>query len=138
MFNGNVVQEAPPNTWGFLYVVSWDGKYYIGQKSFWSVRNLKLSKKRSSELYSGRGAKPKKERVQKESDWRTYKTSSKEVQELVKQYGESYFTWQILDFASTKSELNYKETQYILCNDCLRDQNCLNYWISCKIYRTHL
>ncbi len=138
IYNGTPLTEPPSDAWGFLYMVRFQGKYYIGQKSFWSVRNTRISKKRSEELYSGRGRKKEKEKVQKESDWRTYQTSSKEVKELVETYGEHNFEWIILKFARSKTELSYIETQYILCNDCLLDENCYNNWVKAQINKNNL
>lgn len=138
IYNGAPLTEPPDGAWGFLYMVRWSEGYYIGQKSFWSVRNTKISKKRATEIYSGRGPKKKKEKVQKESDWRTYKTSSKEVKELVGLRGENAFEWIILDFAVSKTDLTYKETQYILCHDCLKDERCYNNWVTARIHKNNL
>jgi len=97
------------------------------------VRNVQISKKRAEELYSGRGAKKKKERKQTESNWRTYNTSSKEVESLILSRGEQNFTFTILEYAKSKNELNYLETKHIICGDCLRDERCFNGWVNVKI-----
>lgn len=136
--NGTPLTEPPQDTWGFVYRVTWNEGFYIGQKSFWSVTNPKISKKRSQEIYKGRGKRPTKERKVKESDWRNYKTSSSHIKDHISQYGEQGFVWEIIDFSKSKSELDYMETQYILCSNALKDPRCHNMWVSVKIHKNNI
>lgn len=52
------------NYWGFVYKITYltTGHLYYGCKSFHSRTNAKISKKRSNELYSGKGRKPLREK----------------------------------------------------------------------------
>ena len=146
-YKGKPITEVPEGMHGFVYRVTWKCEepylknnicYYIGSKSFFSNTNAKISKKRSEELYTGKGRKPTRERKTKESTWRTYKTSSKSVQALVKEKGEDFFKWEILSFSTTKTNLSYDENKYILCNDCLKDSSCWNAWILARIHKKNV
>lgn len=138
LHNNKLLLEPPQGVYGFIYRITWEGGYYIGAKSFWANRTVRLSKKKSEELYSGKGRRPTKAKTIKESDWKTYKSSSKEVQSLVADLGEQAFTWEILHFAKSKSDLAYQETQYILCNNCLKDPLCMNMWVTARIHKKNL
>lgn len=138
VFNGSPLTEPPQDMWGFVYKVSWTEGFYIGQKAMWSITNPKISKKRSLELYKGRGKRPTREQKRKESDWRKYNTSSKYIQSLVGEKGEQFFRWEILEFATSKSDLNYKETQQIICTDALKHPLCYNEWVSIKIRKNNI
>ena len=54
--------------WGFVYKITNKNTYefYYGSKSFFNRTNGKISKKRSNELYSGKGRKPLREKKIKE------------------------------------------------------------------------
>lgn len=54
--------EPTDNSVGFIYKITnlTNNKFYIGKKQFYSTRTVKLSKKKSNELYSGVGRKPTK------------------------------------------------------------------------------
>ena len=84
-YGSGSLDEVPEGAYGFVYKVSWSGGYYIGQKSFYSTQNKRISKKRAEELYSGKGARKKKERIVSESNWRTYNTSSEHVKKLLRE-----------------------------------------------------
>lgn len=137
-YNGKPLTEPPQDVWGFVYEVRWDGGFYIGQKSFWSKRNVKLSKKKSTELWSGKGRKPTKQEVIKESDWKKYCTSSTFVKSLVAELGESKFEWNIISLAKNKTDLNYQESKYLMCTDAILHPQCANDWISIKIRKNNV
>lgn len=138
LYKGKSVMEPPEGVHGFIYKIEWEGGYYIGAKSFYSNTTIKLSKKKSNELYTGKGRKPTKQKQQKSSNWKVYPSSSIEVKKLVEEKGEAYFKWEIIDFAKNKSELAYKETQYIICNNILYDERCWNGWVTAKIHKKNL
>jgi len=79
--------ENPNNKFGFIYLVSCKHpeckKKYIGLKFF----------------YSNFGKKTK----QKESDWATYKTSSKYVKEAIEKYGIDNFDFEIIELFDTRA-----------------------------------
>ena len=78
--------EDPTGYCGFVYLVSCnhpeETRKYIGRKFFFSKFGVKSK--------------------QKESDWRTYKTSSSHVNAALDKYGESYFTFEILQLFQTR------------------------------------
>ena len=60
-FNYNPICEIPEGDWyGFVYKITnkTTKEYYYGCKSFYSITNPKISKKKSNEIYSGKGRKP--------------------------------------------------------------------------------
>lgn len=132
------VLDPPEGYWGFTYRITdkQSGNYYIGAKAFWSVTNGKVSVKRSNELYKGRGAKPKREKKTKQSDWRTYCSSSTYVKALVLEKGIEAFTWEILELHETKTDLILGETLMIL--DTLCDPLCLNQWLKATIFKKNI
>ena len=77
----------PDNKFGYIYLVTCIhpecSKLYIGRKFF----------------YTNWGKKT----LQKDSDWRTYKTSSKYVNEAITKYGAEYFVFEILQLFDTRA-----------------------------------
>ena len=45
---------------------------------------------------------------------------------------------EIIHLCKSKGWCTYLETKEILVRDCLLSDNYYNYWVSCKIRRTHL
>lgn len=138
-------QGPAEGDFGFVYQVrcidrnsEYYGWWYIGCKSFYSVTNPKISAKRALELYSGKGAKKKRERKVKESNWKSYCTSNKELQVLVKEIGVESFSWEILGEYKNKSDLHLAEAKEIINRGCLCDPMCFNNWISIKVQRSNL
>ena len=119
-YQGSKDFEVPELAIGFVYRIDVIGTpfYYYGKKNLTSTR--------------GRG----KKKVTKESTWRTYESSSKEIKELIK--AGKKIKKEILEFAYSKSELTLLETKYIVCNNCIEDENSLNRWIYCRVYEKHI
>lgn len=136
IYQGQYLEEPPLDTFGFIYRISFGEKYYLGCKSFWSTTNGKISKKRSTEIYKGRGKKPGREKVTKESNWRIYNSSSTIVKQLISEHGEDKFRFEILGFYTTKTELLLAEAQEIINHAC--DPNLLNGWVKLCIYFKNL
>ena len=107
------VEEFPPSTFGFVYRVIHEptGKIYIGKKVLQFNRKAKLTK-RDLALYEGQsGRKPAFKRIVKESDWKTYYGSHKEILTLIKEGKEDEFKREILTLSPTKKLLTYEETK---------------------------
>jgi hypothetical protein len=119
-YQGKKDFTVPSLAIGFIYLIEIIGTpfYYYGKKNLTSTR--------------GRGKKA----ITKESAWRNYESSSKEVKALIK--GGKKIKKTILEFAYSKSELTLKETQAIICNNCLTDENSLNRWVYCRVYQKQL
>ncbi len=94
---------------GFVYLIQEKAtlRKYIGKKFLWSTRKQKVKGQR-------RGR-----RVTKESDWRFYKSSSKELKALIQARGVDAFTFTILSFHKTKGETNYTEVKEQFSRDVL-------------------
>lgn len=116
-----------------VYMIYFENnEYYIGSKQIYSVTHPKISKKRANELYSGKGRKPTREEKIKESDWKTYKSSSSIVKEMLKKYKAKFL---IYDFYNTKNEMLGREAYKILEAFLNKDEKILNEWVSIKTGR---
>lgn len=123
--------DFPEDTYGFIYKVTHipSGKKYIGKKVLFFERNVPLSKKQLEELKEERreegkrGKTPTKIKIRKESDWKTYYGSQKEVKEVVKQSNSSDISREILHIVSCKKLLTYFETKYLFIEGVIENQN---------------
>lgn len=117
------VEDMPENTYGFIYQVTHlpTGKMYIGKKVLYFERNVKLGKKELALLTDKRTSKKKK--VIKESDWKTYYGSQKEILDLVKQSKQEEFKREILEFVPSKKLLTYYECKHLFINEVLETRN---------------
>ena len=116
------VEEFPPSTFGFVYRVIHEptGKIYIGKKVLQFNRKAKLTK-RDLALYEGQsGRKPSFKRVIKESDWKTYYGSHKEILTLIKEGKQDDFKREILTLSPTKKLLTYEETKALFLYEVLQ------------------
>lgn len=95
---------------GFVYAIrnKLTGQTYIGKKQFWSVTRKAVKGKKRRQV------------ITKESDWKTYCSSSNSVAEDIRKYSESNFEFLILSLHKTKSELSYAETKTQWQMDVLR------------------
>lgn len=107
------ISQLPDTAIGFVYKITniETGKFYVGKKSLASVTNKLLTKKEQSE-WNKPGRIPKKKKVVKESDWKDYWGSSKDLLLEIKQVGKEKFKRDILKICYTKSELTYFEVYY--------------------------
>ena len=116
------VEDFPPLTFGFVYRVIHEptGKIYIGKKVLQFNRKAKLTK-RDLALYEGQsGRKPSFKRVIKESDWKTYYGSHKEILALIKEGKQDEFKREILTLSPTKKLLTYEETKALFLYEVLQ------------------
>ena len=122
--NGEIINEVdqfPNNTFGFVYRITHipSDKSYIGKKVLVHNRKVKLTKK-DLELYENtKGRKPSYKRISKESDWKTYWGSNKELLELIKTEPNENFTRDIISVAPTKKLLTYYELKYQILYEVL-------------------
>ena len=135
LFEGVEVTELPECV-GFVYQITCvlSGKSYIGKKlSHFSKTSIK-----TVTLKSGI-KKKKKVKKQVESDWRTYWSSSTELQHDVKELGEENFTRVILFYCQSKGTLSYIELREQILNKVLEDSTLwYNGIIQAKIHRSHV
>jgi hypothetical protein len=127
--NGQSVLEPPEGFYGFVYEITnkISGRKYIGKKFFWS----RVSKPPLK-------GKTRRRRSIKESDWKTYYGSNKELQEDVKEHGVSNFDRTILHLCASKGECTYYECKYQFQNLVLEDSSYYNEWIICKVHSKHI
>lgn len=114
------------DAFGFIYEITNNAlpipKKYIGKKQCISkIRRKPLKGKTRARL------------DQKESDWKTYTGSSKELNEDIKKYGKENFTFVILEWCSSKFELGYKEIKLQILNDVLLKESYYNGIINCRL-----
>ena len=128
------IEDFPEGTYGFIYEVTHtpSGKKYIGKKVLYFNRTKKLTKKETELLREERKAKgiggrvPIKKKVTKESDWKTYYGSNKEIQGMIKEGKSSEFTREILFFVPSKKLLTYYETKLLFKYEVLENENYFN------------
>lgn len=126
-YNGIIVDEPDKNFCGFIYIITNNltQKQYIGKKLLWFKKTKQLKGKKKSILV--------------ESDWKIYWSSSDEVKNDVKTFGEENFQRNIIRFCKTKGELSYWESKTIFEYDALLYPNLYyNAWIMVRVRRSHL
>ena len=112
LYNDKVFEsEDIKDYYGFCYLLTdlENGKQYIGRKYFYSIRKKKGIRKK----------------VRSESDWKSYYSSSKKVQQIVKESGPNRFKREILSLYIKKGQVNYNETKLLFQHNVLeaRDEN---------------
>ena len=138
----NTIEDFPENTYGFIYEVTYlpTGKKYLGKKVLYFKRNVKIGKRELAKIKQERkkkgigGRPPKKKQVVKESDWKTYYGSQKEIRELVKNEDKSSFNREILEVGFDKKHLTYLETKLLFTREVLEKEEYFNNNILGKFY----
>ena len=135
LYEGVEVTELPECV-GFVYLIinNKSSRSYIGKKlSHFTKTSIK-----TVTLKSG-VKKKKKVKTQVESDWRTYWSSSTELQNDVKELGEENFAREILFYCQSKGTLSYIELREQILNKVLEDSTLwYNGIIQAKIHRSHV
>ena len=129
-FEGKPVDfESTAEYFGFVYSITnrLTGKKYIGKKKlkFTRSRKVKDSKRRV--------------RVVKESDWKEYYGSSKELAKDIHKHGKECFDREILRWCNSAGECSYWELWYQMTNHVLLNPaNFYNNYVGARIHRKHL
>lgn len=86
---------------GFIYIITSKitGQSYIGKKQFFSITKKKVKGRKN------------KVTVKKESDWKTYTSSSIQLNKDILTYGIHNFEFRILHLARHKMEWDFLETK---------------------------
>ena len=124
LFDSCIVPTELP--FGFIYVIKNNiiNKQYIGKKQCVSkVKRKPLSGKKRNRI------------SQKESDWKTYTGSSKELNDDIVKYGKSNFSFQILEWCGSKWELGYKEIKKQIEMDVILSERFYNGILNVRIGR---
>ena len=110
LYDGKVFKsEDIKDYFGFCYILTdfENGKQYIGRKYFYSVRKKKGIRKK----------------VRSESDWKSYYSSSKKIQQMVQESGPNRFKREILSLYKKKGQVNYNETKLLFQHNVLEAVN---------------
>ena len=128
----NEVSDMPENVHGFVYMITTNiGKKYVGKKTLFSNRKRKFGKKESATVTDKR--KKLYEIVNKESDWKTYTGSNKDLNDDIAK-GVKY-TREILHYAFGKKNLSYLETKELFLRCVIEEHtNYYNGNIGGKFY----
>lgn len=96
----NTIDEVVP--YGFIYKITClsNSKSYIGKKQCKTIFKRKPLK-----------GKRNKRHEERETDWKTYTSSSRELNEDIVTYGKNNFKFEILRFCKSKFELSYFEAK---------------------------
>lgn len=128
-YDGKLVDlETVDKYHGFVYVIENEitGKKYIGKKKFKFTRAKKLKGQR-------------KIRVSKESDWRSYFGSCKELVADVQALGPENFKRTILRFCKSPGENTYWEMWHQMTNHVLlHPADWYNNYVGGRIQRSHV
>jgi len=128
-YNNKPFEKTPEDYQGFVYEITElaTEKKYIGKKNFWKPKVLPITKSRK-----------RRKRLRVESDWKTYYSSSKEIQTLIEERGNGQFQRVILRLCKTKGEMNYHEAKLQFENDVLLRDDYYNEYIGCRIHSKHI
>jgi len=115
-------EPRPEGAFGFVYCITHTptGRKYIGKKQLRSCRStLKEGNTRRTKTY-------------KESDWKTYRSSCKELKAAIKKEGEQAFLFTILKWTTSRAMSSYLEVKLIWEHDALSRKTLPNgereYW----------
>lgn len=142
-YNGEVCTSSVEGAYGFIYLISYIGKstpeypqgtIYVGKKAFSHSSKKRLSKK-AKLLPENKGKRILK--TSKDSGWRNYYGSSKELLEFIAKVGKDKFHRQILCFTQSKAESTYMELLWQTHLDVLRKPS-FNGWVSGKVFKYQL
>lgn len=116
-------REIPHDFFGFVYIIQnlSTGRKYIGKKQRYSASSRRLKGKKN------------KKHFKKESDWREYCGSCKELLKDIEICGKSNFSFEIIKFCSSKSDLAYSEAKLQFDNDVLLREDFYNGIINVRI-----
>ena len=94
--------DIPENPYGFIYIITnnSNGRMYVGKKQILTKLKRKPLKGKINRRISI-----------KETDWKTYTGSSKELNEDIKKFGIENFSFEIIKFCENKSQMAYFEAK---------------------------
>lgn len=102
----------PADWFGFIYRVTEisTGRQYVGKKQFFSNRTKAVVGRKNRKHYK------------KESDWRKYTGSSKELNLSIEKTGMDNYTFNIESLHKTKGSLHYREVEVQITENVLRQK----------------
>ena len=105
--------DINPQDWfGFIYrIIDLDtGKQYIGKKQFWSTTRRAVK------------GKVHKKKIIKESDWKSYTSSSIHINREISERGKDRFEFYIESLHKSKAALHYTEVEVQVLENVLREK----------------
>jgi|TARA_B100001778_G_C18227763_1_gene467497 hypothetical protein len=119
------INDFNKDVMGFVYATTHipSGKKYIGKKFLVHTQKRKLGKKELKIFEGQKGRPPKFKVVSKESNWKTYFGSNKQLLELLKTEDKDNFKREILHLCTSKKSLTYYETKFQFCMEVLENPN---------------
>jgi putative transposon-encoded protein len=122
----NVYFNEEKKPFGFIYRITClvTNKKYIGKKQCVSVRKKQPLK-----------GKVNKRHQTIETDWKSYTSSSREVNEDIIQYGQHNFLFEILQFCDSKFALAYYEAKLQFEEEVLLREDYYNGIINLRVSR---
>ena len=128
-YNNELFEVTPEEYQGFVYQITelHTNKKYIGKKNFWKPKILPINKTRKRRV-----------RTRVESDWKTYFSSSQQIQKIVEEAGEDKFKREILKLCKTKGEMSYHEAKLQFEHNVLLRDDYYNEFIGCRVHSKHL
>ena len=135
-YQGKSIDTLPDHCVGFVYLIVnlANNRCYVGKK----LAKFSKIKYKTVKLKNG-NKKRKKIKELVDSDWKTYWSSSKDVQADVKTLGEDKFKREILMFCLSKGTATYYEAKYQFQHEVLeKPDEWYNGQIQCRIHRSHL
>jgi F0F1-type ATP synthase gamma subunit len=139
------IDDIPTDMEGFVYKIihTPTNQFYIGKKSLWSKRNVKIGKRETEQLKEERKKNnetnwwsvPKKKKVIKESDWIDYYSSNDWIKKQVKKGKKDEFIREIIEFYTDKKKLTYYELYWQFHYNVLADEKSLNSNLIGKFYK---
>tara|TARA_Y100001972_G_scaffold48844_1_gene60074 strand:- start:942 stop:1382 length:441 start_codon:yes stop_codon:yes gene_type:complete len=126
LYKNKTLEEAPEGYFGFVYLITnlKSGRKYIGRKYFGTTRRVKVAGKKRRKV------------IRKDSNWKEYTGSSKELNNDIKTLGMLQFRFEILILGRTKGQVNYLEenihhrfhvaSSYEFYNDCIGPRRFAN------------
>jgi hypothetical protein len=101
-WNTSIIIEEGKQPYGFIYLITniINNKKYIGKKQcLTTIKRAPL-----------KGKKNKRHNI-KETDWKTYTSSSRELNSDIETLGKDNFTFEIIQWCDSKWELSYFEAK---------------------------
>lgn len=110
--------------YGFIYIITntVNNRMYVGKKQMKSVKKLAPLK-----------GKKNKRHFDIETDWRTYTSSSSELNEDIKKVGKEKFTFEIIYLCDCKWDLAFHEARIQFEHQVLLKEDYYNGIINCRI-----
>jgi len=134
LYKNKTLEEAPEGYFGFVYLITnlKSGRKYIGRKYFGTTRRVKVAGKKRRKV------------IRKDSNWKEYTGSSKELNQDIKTLGMLHFRFEILILGKTKGQVNYLEenihhrfhvaSNSEFYNDCIGPRRFANVKLDDAIY----